>query len=337
MWFYSCVHLAVLFASLAQSQTHSPKRGLVFVPNDDSREDDAIWIGSDSDLTWYYNYGVFPTAAFADKPQDEFAFVPMLWGSIDDTSFLSSVSGLLDSGRDITHVLGFNEPDGAWDTGGSNILPSKAAQIWVDNMEPLAEKGIKLGLPACTGGWGGIPWLQEFLANCSALISTDEEQKNCTYDFANIHWYGNFEGLASHMGSYSAAFPNVTQWITEYNYNDQDLTTTQTFFNMSTEYFDRLDSVGRYSYFGSFRSDDSNVGANAVMLNNDGELTDIGSWYLGGSATGVDPKSGQPKSGANSRDLASHEEALRLHVGRMAAKRNGLTCGVCVSRVLDIL
>lgn len=60
---------------------------------------------------------------------------------------------------------------------------------------------------------------------------------------------------------------------------------------MSSEYFDRLDSVGRYSLFGGFRSKVSNVGPNAVMLSNDGRLTDIGSWYLGGSATGVDPQS----------------------------------------------
>jgi hypothetical protein len=51
--------------------------------------------------------------------------------------------------------------------------------------------------------------------------------------------------------------------------------------------------VARYSYFGSFRSSDSNVGANAVMLNNGGKLTDIGSWYLGGAATGVQPQSGE--------------------------------------------
>lgn len=87
-------------------------------------------------------------------------------------------------------------------------------------------------------------------------------------------------------------FPNKTQWITEYNYDNQDLTATQDFFNTSAGYFDRLDSVARYSYFGSFRSDDSNVGPNAVMLNNDGELTDIGAWYLGGVATGVNPQSG---------------------------------------------
>jgi hypothetical protein len=99
--------------------------------------------------------------------------------------------------------------------------------------------------------------------------------------------------LPSHKGPSNAnshrRFPNVTQWITEYNYDDQDLSTTQSFFNTSADYFDRLDSVGRYSYFGSFRSKVSNVGQNAVMLSNTGKLTDIGSWYLGGSATGVSP------------------------------------------------
>lgn len=69
---------------------------------------------------------------------------------------------------------------------------------------------------------------------------------------------------------------------------------------MSAEYFDRLPSVGRYSYFGSFRSDVSNVGPNAAMLTQKGELTDIGSWYLGGKAT-----NNVPKGGAASREVTS--------------------------------
>lgn len=67
---------------------------------------------------------------------------------------------------------------------------------------------------------------------------------------------------------------------------------------MSAEYFDRLDFVERYSLFGAFRSDVSNVGPNAAMLNRDGNLTDIGAWYLGREATGVDPQSGVGKSKA---------------------------------------
>jgi hypothetical protein len=55
------------------------------------------------------------------------------------------------------------------------------------------------------------------------------------------------------------------------------------------DYFDRLDFVTHYSYFGSFRSSKSNVGPNVAMLDGYGKLTDIGSWYMGGAATGVIP------------------------------------------------
>ncbi|KAI1819395.1 glycosyl hydrolase catalytic core-domain-containing protein [Xylaria intraflava] len=277
---------------LASAQTRSDKRGLVFVPNEETPQDNDIWIRDGSDLTWYYNYGPTPAPAFADKSQDAFEFVPMLWGSIDDTSFLDDVNNLISGGRNISHVLTFNEPDGSTQYGGSGIAPAKAAQVWVDNIIPLQKKGVAAGLPACTGATTGIPWLQEFLGNCSALISTGGTQTNCSYDFVTLHWYGNFEGLASHMGEYSAAFPNTSQWITEYNENDQALLETQSFYNTSAEYFDRLSNVARYSYFGAFRSNVSNVGPNAVMLSNGGALTDIGSWYLGGVATGVVPQSG---------------------------------------------
>ena len=85
----------------------------------------------------------------------------------------------------------------------------------------------------------------------------------------------------------------MTQWVTEYALNHQPLEPTQGFFNMSAEYFDRLPSVGRYSYFGSFRSDVSNVGPNAAMLTQKGQLTDIGAWYLGKAATNNIPKAGK--------------------------------------------
>lgn len=56
--------------------------------------------------------------------------------------------------------------------------------------------------------------------------------------------------------------------------------------------------VTHYSYFGAFRSDVSNVGPNAAMLTQKGELTDIGAWYLGQEATGNKPKGGKHSSGA---------------------------------------
>ncbi len=205
--------LAALLAALPSfvvpvAATASPKRGLIFIPNTTTRQDDRIWVTKPTDLTWYYSYGTSPDSTYQDIPQSEFEFVPMLWGApgnVQDTSFLSTVRSLKDQGVNIKNVLSFNEPDGPFEWGGSNVSPAIAAQVWVNTFIPLQEMGVRVGLPACTGAPTGLPWLQSFLAECAKLVSTNGNQRNCPYDFVTIHWYGNFEGLASHMGQYSAA------------------------------------------------------------------------------------------------------------------------------------
>ncbi|GKT86010.1 F5/8 type C domain protein [Colletotrichum tofieldiae] len=238
--------------------------------------DNQIWVQSGSDLTWYYNYQEIPSPAFASKSQEEFEFVPMMWGvssNPEDTTFLRAVKGLIkDKGINITHALGFNEPDGPTQYGGSNIAPDIAAKAWVANFIPLQELGVKVGLPACTGAPAGLPWLKQFLGNCSEIISEGEKRRTAP--------------------TTSSLFPDTKIWVTEYAYAHQDLATTQEFYNMSADYFDRIDYIERYTYFGAFRSKTSNVGPNASFLNNDGKVTDIGAWYMGMSSTGVNPQSG---------------------------------------------
>ena len=191
------------------SATKSSKRGLVFTPNATHPADNYVWLRDPSDLTWYYNYGGSPSPAFSNQSQARFEFVPMLWGApadLSDTSFLTTVKALVtNKGLDIKHVMGFNEPDGPFEWGGSNIDPTVAARVWVANIVPLQEMGIKVGLPACTGGWGGVPWLTQFLGNCSLIVSAGGDERNCTFDFVPIHWYGDFGALASHIGTYTAA------------------------------------------------------------------------------------------------------------------------------------
>ncbi len=200
----------VSWASVIAVAASSDKRGLVFINDAEFNDDNDVWVQDGSALTWYYNYDSFPSPAFSHLAQDEFEFVPMMWG-VDqsdpiDTTFLNKVTELIDSGVNITHVLGFNEPDAPNDIGGSDILPATAAQAWVANFEPLAEMGVKLGLPGCTGGWGSLPWLRQFLGNCSLLVSSGDRKKNCTWDFVPVHWYDNFEGLASHIGERRAEY-----------------------------------------------------------------------------------------------------------------------------------
>ncbi|CAK7206160.1 hypothetical protein SEUCBS139899_008945 [Sporothrix eucalyptigena] len=279
----------------------SAKRGLVFTPNSTWPQDNYIWTRPPSDLTWYYNYCPAPSPIYDNISQNAFEFVPMLWGapsSSSDTSFLTAVKALMAKGINISHIMTFNEPELSTDYGGSDVDPTVAAKLWVCNIIPLQELGVKVGLPACSGSTDAVPWLDQMLGNCSKLISTSSKTKNCTYDFVPLHWYGNFDGLASHIGTYTAAFPNTSIWVTEFNYNNQDLVTTQAFFNTSVDYLDNLTYIERYSYFGGFRSSVSNVGPNAAMLSAGGQLTDIGAWYLGENATGISPESTASSTGA---------------------------------------
>ncbi|OAR00038.1 hypothetical protein LLEC1_02158 [Akanthomyces lecanii] len=262
------------FASVVDAADGAGKRGLVFTPNSEWPQDNKLWSPPGNDLTWYYNYGSMPSPAYAGVSQDH------------------QVKGVISEGRNITHALAFNEPDAPNSWGGSNVDPHSAAQAWVANFEPLAKMNVKLGLPAVTGAPSGLDWIKQFLGNCSALVSKDSsETKNCTFDVVPLHWYDNFAGLASHIGERRTLWPDAEIWITEYAYAHQDLSPTQQFFNQTVDYFDKEQYIGRYSYFGAFRSKNSSVGANAPFLNNAGKLTDIGAWYLGKSATGVNPQS----------------------------------------------
>jgi hypothetical protein len=222
-------------AAHSKTPSRSSKRGLVFVPSTKTFEDNTIWDGPGSDLTWYYNYGASPSSVF--KNNKNFEFVPMLWGAPTDpkdTVFLDTVQQQIKSGANISHVLSFNEPDGQSATGGSGVPSVLAAQTWIREIEPLKKLGVKLGAPAVTGAPNGLNWLQNFFAACDG---------GCTPDFIPVHWYGNFEGLASHIGQVRGTYPNMSVWITEYANAGASLADSQSFYNTSAEYLDRIEYV----------------------------------------------------------------------------------------------
>lgn len=189
--------LSAPLAVLSQSATTSEKRGLIDVSSTTASTDDKIWDASNSDLTWYYNYGATPSSQYDNTKLE---FVPMLWGAGNDSTFYSTVKGLKEGGMNISYVLGFNEPDGC-SNGGSCVDAGTAASIWQQEIEPLKKLGIKLGAPAVTGAPAGFTWLQNWFTACAG---------NCTPDFIPVHWYGNFEGLASHVGQVNATYENMT-------------------------------------------------------------------------------------------------------------------------------
>lgn len=221
----------VALLPLIFAQSTSPKRGLCHVTANGNPNDDQIWTSGPSNPTWYYNYDKEPSAAYSSNKNIQ--FVPMLWGaSTKDTGtpFYDSVKRQLDSGANISYVLGFNEPDGGHSTGGSNLEVNLAAARWKAEIEPLKKLGIKVGAPGVIGAASGWTWLDNWFKACNG---------GCNPDFIPVHWYGNFEGMMSHIGGVTAKWPNLTVWVTEYGYPNQDLKTTQAFYNMSAQSFDR--------------------------------------------------------------------------------------------------
>jgi Glycosyl hydrolase catalytic core len=282
---FAVLSLKATFA-LSRGVTPSTKRGLIDIATQNP-SDDKIWIRKGSDLTWYYNYQAEPSPAYASDAS--FEFVPMLFGKPDqltsaDTPFLTSIQNQIEAGAKIAYVLAYNEPDGQSSTGGSGISADTAASVWMRNIAPLRDLGIRAGLPAVTGSPNGLKWLASFNRSCLALNS-----KGCEADFIPVHWYGNFQGMVSHVDQVRATFPKIPIWVTEFADPNDTLLSSQSFYNQSTAFLDQLHYCDRYSYFGSFRSDVSNIGPNAAFLSQKGQLTDIGSWYLGGSATGNVP------------------------------------------------
>ena len=206
----------------------SSKRGLIYITENNSPSDDNVWDSSSSDLTWYYNYGPSPSSVYDNTKLE---FVPMLWGNESDNSFLDTVSGLIEGGTNITYVLGFNEPDGV-NNGGSGIAAADAAATWIRLLEPLREKyHVKLGAPAVTAAPSGFTWLQNFFTACDGA---------CHPTFIPVHFYGDFEGFASHIGQVNATYTNMSMWVTEFANPNTDLNDAQSFFNMSTQFLDRL-------------------------------------------------------------------------------------------------
>ncbi|KAJ4385459.1 hypothetical protein N0V93_009887 [Gnomoniopsis smithogilvyi] len=200
--------LSLLLPLVSVSQAmSSSKRGLCFVPNATTPEDNHIWTENPSDLTWYYNYHQEPSTIYENRTQEEFEFIPMLWGAPhqdNESTFEDAVKTLIQQGRQIDYVMTFNEPEILEQWGGANLDPSFGAELWISNIPPLQTMGIKVGLPATAGAQGSFTWLEQFLSNCSEMVSGDGEKRNCTYDFVPFHHYGDFESLASAFGQYSA-------------------------------------------------------------------------------------------------------------------------------------
>lgn len=293
----SALGASILFLPFAVSQASgsASKRGLAYIG--DSHEGDInLLLSPNSRISWYYTW----SANQVPNVNSTLTFVPLIHG-LDDASSPDVQGAISALPATSTHLLAFNEPDGTTSSGGSSISPSDAARAYIDDIVPLrttSPRSWNISHPSVTGSGNGLDWLRDFNDACWDI----DPDNGCPTDFVALHWYGNFEGLASWIGTMREYYTNTSNsgavdpdnlkfWITEMALPQQDEDDTVAMMNQSLAYLDGLDYVESYSWFGAFRQDnDVNgwVGDNVALFDDDGGLTDAGALYLGGEAAGFE-------------------------------------------------
>lgn len=146
--------------------------------------------------TWFYNWG--STASSTRNPDVESPylnqeFVPMKWGAGGSWSKLYAL-------EDVSHLLGYNEPDHAEQ---SDVSVERAIEEW-----PLMmQTGLRLGSPATTD----FTWLYNFM--------NEANRRNYRVDYVAIHAY--WGGLSPY--EWYTRLKEIHErtkrplWITEWN------------------------------------------------------------------------------------------------------------------------
>ncbi|KIV92067.1 hypothetical protein PV10_06538 [Exophiala mesophila] len=280
------------------SDSTYPKRGLIYI--DGRSEDYDVFTSEQSPLTWYYSYSPWPTL-LSWKAN----FAPMIHGVRDAPEAVRRIQAFVNGSQrlganTLTHVLSFNEPDGDRASGGSDSSPEHSAEVYLEYIAPLREApyNLKVSVPATTGSPMGLEWLRGFNESCW----DQNPDKGCEFDFVATHWYGDFAGMASWLGTVHELYPDLPIWLTEFAIPQLDDDETREFMNQSLPYLDDLDYVERYSWFGTFRTNDANewTGDGVSMLNGRGGLSDLGAEYMGGDQQGFEAGQRGQGGGASS-------------------------------------
>lgn len=247
-------------ASATSSSSSGGKRGIAWDP---ANPDSAFSTLAES-LSWFYNWN----ADAWGLSSSSLTFIPTIRTAAD----VDSVSSIADGSTLFT----FNEPDNA---GQAAMDVSTAVSLFKSNITPYKGSKISyLGSPSVTNGDTGLPWLSEFMSECS----------DCGVDFINIHWYGvDIDSFKSYVEEVHSTYPSMNIWITELactNWDTSDLPSAEevdSFFSAALSFLDSCDYVEKYAWYGVEVDMPANVGSNNLLISDaNGDLTELGKEYV---------------------------------------------------------
>ncbi|CAF2767002.1 unnamed protein product [Rotaria sp. Silwood2] len=238
------------------------KRGLAW-PLENTQDSPHLF--ANARLAWFYNWS-------SDNRSDvNLEFIPMYWSANkeDPAQFANKVRT---QGAKI--ILGFNEPERREQ---ANMNATDAAHIWKKYIEPLANEGILLGSPSIASTEEGLNLLEAFLST------------GCHVDFLALHWYGRgADNFLRFITKAHERFGNKPVWVTEFactSWNAGHPVSQEEindFFRQATTKLDRTSWIERYAWFGATRHLDSALGSGNCLIDNSGNLSQLGQVYVNG-------------------------------------------------------
>lgn len=139
--------LAVLAVLPLNAQ--AAQRGLAWGTNDNWGTNIANGL-----IRWYWHWQDGPNSRFAGKLE----FVPCFWGPKYWSQWNQRKQEM--NANVPKALLAFNEPD---ISGQSNLDPTTAANLWMQEIQPWKQRGVRLGSPQIV--WNQ-DWLSQFMNIC---------------------------------------------------------------------------------------------------------------------------------------------------------------------------
>lgn len=219
-------------------------------------------------VEWYWHWQDGPNHNFNGKLE----WVPCFWGPKYWSKWEQRKAEMKKDKP--KHLLSFNEPE---IPGQANMDPKYAAKLHMQEIQPWANKGVKVSSPQMVYK---MDWLETFMKECN--------KRGCTVDFIALHWYGttrDIKAFKSWISSVHKKF-NKPIWVTEYGVtaaSGSSQASIKKFHMDATAWMAKVGYVERSSWLGCFKINsppDSYASNKNAFFNSNGSLRDLAYWYL---------------------------------------------------------
>ena len=220
-------------------------------------------------ITWLCNWYSAPPQNVSSHVE----FVPQDYGKESNTApkYEWTTNAKQAIAKGAKYFLGFGEPEAPdTPTMHTNMEPQDAVTLFMSDLQPYAEQGIKIGAPAVLQPDPDLAWLKQFLGLC--------ETAGCKISFIAIHWVWSATP-AQRVQDFKTTINNATAmangkpvWVDNFQASGTN-EEQQQWLSEVLPWLESNGAVERYAYVSSSRS------TGTGFLNADGSLSSLGEYY----------------------------------------------------------